>query len=216
MFLSKLTLLIVLEAIVFLVVVVVAALLLFGSQKKKNGVLNAALNKELSKPPVAPPVAPLISEQDRSLRYESQLDASMKQLSDALPDMMPCSDPEAFAAATDQEQAKIIRYLVLGYEKKIIEHIESEVELAAPFVSSIDLLFSSSDDEASSGTEADGEQSTDGSNAEIEQLSNQNRMNQEVIDQFARESREMLNCISTLESENKDLRKLVEVKSGRQ
>ncbi|MBV1915572.1 MAG: hypothetical protein KUG72_09315 [Pseudomonadales bacterium] len=172
--------------------------------------MSLALDKELAKVPMASAPEPRMSEQDLSLRYESQLDASLQQLTEALPDMMPCSDPEAFAAATDQEQAKIIRYLVLEYEKKIIGNTEPEAELAAPFVSSIDLLFSSSSNELI----ADSEQPSSEPNAEIEQLSNQNRMNQEVIDQFARESREMLNCISTLESENKDLRTLLDEKPG--
>ncbi|MBV1959091.1 MAG: hypothetical protein KUG53_00025 [Pseudomonadales bacterium] len=202
------------ESIIFLVVGAIALLLLFISQKKKNIVLSVALSDERANTEAESVALPLTSEQG----YGAQLDASLKQLSDALPDMTPCSDPQQFAAATELEQAKIIRYLVLDYEKAIIENVEPEEELAAPFVSSIDILFSNKKDKQEAGSTANGDTAEVEAepNAEIEQLSNQNRMNQEVIEQFARESREMLSCISTLESENKDLRKLIDVKSGRQ
>jgi len=212
MLLSKFVLLLILESIIFLVVAAIALLLLFISQKKKNIVLNVALNDERANTKTESVAPPLTPEQG----YRAQLDASLRQLSDTLPDMMPCSDPQQFAVATEQEQAKIIRYLVLDYEKTILENIEPEEELAAPFVSSIDILFSNRKDKQESESAASGDTAEAEPNAEIEQLSNQNRMNQEVIDQFARESREMLSCISTLESENKDLRKLIDVNSGRQ
>ncbi|MBV1889082.1 MAG: hypothetical protein KUG67_02430 [Proteobacteria bacterium] len=214
MLLSKLVLLLILESIIFLVVAAIALLLLFLSQKKKNIVLSVALSDERASAEAEPVAPSLTTEQG----YGAQLDASLKQLSDALPEMMPCSDPQQFAVATEQEQAKIVRYLVLDYEKTIIENIEHEEALAAPFVSSIDILFSNKKDKQESESAASGDTTETEAepNAEIEQLNNQNRMNQEVIDQFARESREMLNCINTLESENKDLRKLLDVKSGRQ
>lgn len=209
MFLSKIVLLIALEAAIFLIVGNVAFVLLFLSQKKKNTALKGIAGS-VNQPIVASVQQPA----DEKASYQVQIEESLKQLSDSLPGLMPCSDPHAFATASDQEQAKIIRYLVLDYEKQIIDNIEAEDGLAAPFVASVNQLFPDAPAETSSDEAEDKSESS--INAEIEQLSNQNKMNQGVIDQFARESREMLSCINTLESENQDLRKLIEVKAGRQ
>ena len=219
MFLSKLILLIALELVIVLIVGLIAVLLLFLAQKKKN---NALLQAE-----TATTKTPNDESPEKKGSYHDQLEESLKQISEALPGLAPCSDPQAFAEASDQDQAKIIRFLVLDYEKHVIENIEIESELAGPFVSSIDHLFSGADAQAGSSEETatpqEGQENEDEQqeqvettqtdlNVELEQLSKQNRMHQEVIDQFARESREMLNCISTLENENQDLRTLLEAK----
>lgn len=187
----------------------VAFVALFLSQKKKNVELTALVNEETLLSP-ADDEQPL----NQKASYQAQIEDSLQQLSQALPELMPCSDPQAFANASDQEQAKIIRYMVLDYEKQIIDNIEMEDELAAPFVESINQLFPGISPEDSAG--ADSAESSVDIDTEIEKLNQQNKMNQEVIDQFARESREMLNCISTLENENKDLRKLINVKTDGQ
>ena len=215
MVISKILLLVILETVVFLIAGNVVFFLLFASTKKKNALLSAAANTAAAEPPATNSTP----ESDEKPQYQSHIEESLQQLSEALPTLTPCSDPDAFAAATDEDQAKIIRYLVLDYEKQIIENIAAEEEMAAPFVASIDKLFSAPSEAGKSdettSEQQNGEQSEQvevDHNAEIEQLSNQNRMNQEVIDQFARESREMLNCISTLENENKDLRDSLNVK----
>ena len=214
MLVSKFILLLIIETIVFLMVGVVFLFLMFLAQKKKHAaLLGAAVNQVARSEPIVDESSES-AETSSAEGYILQLDGSLKKLAEDNPGLMPCSDPQVFADASEQEQATMIRYLVLDYEKKIIEGDESEDDLAAPFVASIDVLFKNEGAESEDPTTDSTDNAEDEPNAEIDQLSNQNRMNQEVIDQFARESREMLNCISTLESENKDLRKLLDVKSG--
>lgn len=209
MFLSKVALLIAFEAIVFLIIGNAAFVLLFLSQKKKT----AALESGASQPNAASTKQPL----EEKTSYQMQIEESLRQLSDSLPDLMPCSDPHAFAIASDQEQAKIIRYLVLDHEKQIIDNIEAENELAAPLVAAVNQLFPDTPGETPTdkANEAADKSESD-INAEIEQLNNQNKMHQELISKFALESRDMLSCINTLENENLDLRKLIELKAGPQ
>lgn len=212
MFVSKIALFIALEAVIFLIIGSTAFALLFFSQKKKNAALQS-IASSVNQPITAPAQQPV----QKKVSYQTQIEESLNQLSNSLPGLMPCSDPHTFASASDQEQAKMIRYLVLDYEKQIIDNIEVEDELAAPFVASVNQLFPNAPTGAAiDEVDETADKSESNANAEIEQLSKQNKMNQGVIDQFARESREMLNCINTLESENQDLRKLIEVKAGRQ
>ena len=209
MFLSKIALFITLEFIVFLILGNAAFVLLFLSQKKKTAALKSSVGS-VSLPIAASAEQPV----EAKASYQVQIEESLKQLSDSLPDLIPCSDPHTFATASDQEQAKIIRYLVLDYEKQIIDNIEAENELAAPLIASVKQLFT--DASAETKDEIDGLLGeTEGNiNADMEQLSNQNKMHQELISKFALESRDMLSCIHTLESENQDLRKLIEAKAA--